>query len=55
MSQEQFKWNQSINLILESIYKPDAELRNTARQEDCYDELMTIRLLTLNYLQVLRK
>ena len=33
----------ALTLLLESLYKPDSELRTTARKEDCYDDLMFYR------------
>ena len=37
-----------------SVYKPDAELRNEARDLGCLDELLSIREDVLDYLQSIR-
>ena len=37
-------------LFLESVLKPDHELRQCARNQKCYDELMAIRQHVLEYL-----
>lgn len=33
----------ALDLFIESVYKPDFELRASAREESCYDELMVLR------------
>ena len=33
----------ALDLFIESVYKPDFELRAEAREQDCYDELMELR------------
>ena len=38
-----------------SVYKPDSELRNEARDLGCLDELMNIRENVLEYLHNARK
>ena len=37
------KWDRAKSLFLESLYKPDTELRSCAHNEKCYNELMEIR------------
>ena len=37
-------------LFIESVLKPDHELRQCARNQKCYDELMAIRQHVLEYL-----
>ena len=44
----------AITLFTESVLKPDARLRNCARNQDCYDELMQVREDVLEYLKTLR-
>ena len=44
----------AITLFTESVLKPDAKLRNCARNQDCYDELMLVREEVLEYLKTLR-
>ena len=40
---------------MESVLKPDHELRNCAGNQHCYDELMEIREVVLKHLNTLRK
>ena len=49
------KWNRGLDLFIESVYKPDHELRQCAHNQKCYNELMGIRWHVLEYLQTLRK
>ena len=37
------KWDRAKALMLESLYKPDHQLRSCAFNQDCKDELMEIR------------
>tara|TARA_B100000965_G_scaffold16944_1_gene12752 strand:+ start:2281 stop:2517 length:237 start_codon:yes stop_codon:yes gene_type:complete len=37
------KWDRAKTLFLESLYKPDHELRGCAHNQKCYNELMEIR------------
>ena len=37
------KWDTAKSLFLESLYKPDTELRSCAHNQKCYNELMEIR------------
>ena len=41
--------------MIMSVYKPDVELRNEARDLGCLDELMIIREDMLEYLRYLRE
>lgn len=38
------------NLFIESVLKPDHELRQCARNQKCYNELMEVRKHVLEYL-----
>jgi hypothetical protein len=40
--------------MIMSVYKPDSELRNEARDLGCLDELMHIREDVLDHLQEMR-
>ncbi len=51
---EDTKWNRGLDLFIESIYKPDFELRAEAKDQECYDELMDIRQQVIDYLHTLR-
>ena len=44
----------ALDLMIMSVYKPDAELRNEARDLGCLDELMQIREDVLDYLHEMR-
>lgn len=48
------KWIRGLDLFVESVLKPDHELRQQAKDQDCYDELMQVREDVLNYLKTLR-
>ena len=48
-------WNEALNLVIESVLKPDMQFRDVAKEELCYQELLEIREQTINYLQSLRK
>ncbi len=37
------KWDRGKTLLLESLYKPDSKLRGCAYNQECYDEMMSIR------------
>ena len=49
------RWNQGLDLFIESVHKPDHELRQCAHNQKCYNELMYIREHVLEYLKTLRK
>ena len=51
----EIKWNRGLDLFIESVYKPDHELRQCAHNQKCYHELMYIRENILEYLKTLRK
>ena len=44
-----------LTLFEESVLKPDPKLRQCARNQHCYDELMEIREQVLEYLSTLRQ
>ena len=49
------KWNRGLDLYIESVHKPDNQLRACAHNQKCYNELMALREHVLNYLPTLRK
>lgn len=49
------KWNRGLDLFIESVHKPDHELRNCAHNQKCYNELMAVREHVLEYLKTIRK
>jgi hypothetical protein len=52
---DQEKWNSGLDLFVESVLKPDQELRQCAHNQKCFHELMDIRENMLEYLKSLRK
>jgi len=51
---KQDKWNRGVDLFVESVLKPDPDLRNCAHNQKCYHELMDVRDNVLGYLESLR-
>jgi len=51
---KQDKWNRGLDLFIESVHKPDSELRQCAHNQKCYTELMDVRTNVLEYLKTLR-
>ncbi len=47
---KQEKIDSARTLFIESVLKPDNELRQCARNQKCYNELMEIRTKVLAYL-----
>ena len=45
------KRRRALNLFIESVIKPDHELRGDAHGQECYHELMEVRDEILNYLR----
>ena len=51
---KQDKWNRGLDIFIESVHKPDHSLRQCARNQKCYNELMDVREEVLNHLKTLR-
>jgi hypothetical protein len=49
------KWNRGLDLFIESVHKPDNELRQCAHNQRCFTELMEVREVVLEYLYTLRR
>lgn len=49
------KWNRGLDLYIESVHKPDNQLRACAHNQKCFNELMAVREHVLQYLPTLRK
>jgi hypothetical protein len=49
------KWNRGLDLFIESVHKPDSELRQCAHNQKCYNELLEVREVVLEYLHTLRR
>lgn len=52
---KQEKRNRALSLFVESVLKPDHELRQCAHNQECYHELMEWREEVLQYLQTRRQ
>ena len=52
---QDIKWNRGLDILIESVHKPDDKLRSCAHNQNCYNELMWIREHVLEYLQSLRR
>ena len=52
---KEIKWNRGLDLFIESVHKPDNELRQAAHDQKCFTELMEVREVVLKYLHTLRK
>ena len=44
----------ALTLFEESVLKPDSKLRDCARNQECYDELMQVRDEVVEYIRTLR-
>ena len=42
------KWDRGKTLFLESVHKPDNQLRSCAHNQKCYNELMVIRDMVID-------
>ena len=49
------KWNRGLDLYIESVHKPDNQLRSCAHNQKCFNELMEVRAEVLEYLKTLRR
>ncbi len=49
------KWNRGLDLFIESVQKPDNQLRGCAHNQKCYNELMDVREHVLEYLYTIRR
>ena len=52
---KQDKWNRGLDLFIESVLKPDPKLRQCARNQHCFDEMMSVRDNILEHLKTLRQ
>ena len=49
------KYNRGLDIFVESVIKPDHNLRACAHNQKCFNELMAVREHELEYLRTLRK
>lgn len=54
MNDKQLKQKDALGLFIESVLKPDHELRQCAHNQECYNELMEWRESVLQYLYAKR-
>ena len=47
------KWDRGRTLFLESLYKPDHQLRGCAHNQKCHDELMEIRDVVIDLVKAI--
>ena len=45
------KWDRGRTLLLESLYKPDTKLRGCAHNQDCFNEMISIRDEVIEYVR----
>ena len=45
------KWDRGRTLLLESLYKPDTKLRGCAYNQDCFNEMISIRDEVIEYVR----
>lgn len=55
MTSEDQKRQRALSLFIESVIKPDPQLRSDAHDQSCYHELMQIREEVLQYLRKMPK
>ena len=48
---EKEKWDRGRALFLESLYKPDNELRGCSHNQKCFNELLQIREDVIEYVR----
>ena len=48
---KQEKYRRALDIFIESVQKPDNQLRSCAHNQKCYNELMEVRETVLLYLQ----
>ncbi len=49
------KYHRALDLFVESVLKPDHDLRGCAHNQGCYNELMKVREHVLKYLTTLKE
>ena len=45
------RWDRGKTLLLESLYKPDTKLRGCAYNQDCFNEMISIRDEVIEYVR----
>ncbi len=54
MANQSEQWDRGKTLLLESLYKPDTKLRGCAYNQDCFNQMMTIRDEVIEYVKGLK-
>ena len=44
------RYQRAVDLVIESLYKPDDTIRSCAHNQRCFDEMMSVREDVLQYL-----
>ena len=44
------RYQRAVDLVIESLYKPDDTIRSCAHNQRCFDEMMSVREDVLRYL-----
>ena len=45
------RWDRGKTLLLESLYKPDSKLRGCAYNQNCFDEMISLRDSVIQYVK----
>ena len=45
------RWDRGKTLLLESLYKPDSKLRGCAYNQNCFDEMISLRDSVIEYVK----
>ena len=45
------RWDRGRTLLLESLYKPDSKLRGCAYNQNCFDEMISLRDSVIEYVK----
>ena len=46
------RWDRGKTLLLESLYKPDSKLRGCAYNQNCFDEMISLRDSVLSLIHI---
>ena len=49
------KWNRALDIFIESVQRPDSQLRGCAHNQGCFNELLWVRDEVLEHLTTMRR
>jgi len=49
------KWNRALDIFIESVQRPDNQLRGCAHNQGCFNELLWVREEVLEHLTTMRR